>query len=284
VPLDPDRDRTRRRRPRAYDRDVHRAKPRDRRFRARSSAGLGPRVPHEMTRLSPRVRDLSDALGDDALVLPGHQNPRPTRRQRERDRFPPRLVPLGDPCHETPELHLAGRYHDHLEHSRRWSASPGTTKSVPVSPKSEKAPAPKSEKAPSAAQRGRRIALAIFTLFTAAFIGLSTAQIGRQVFGYSNTYPEVSPSCAYALKWFEETLANNEGRALQEQTAERAEETLLNNVKMQMDTIEHKCAAPGDREALSAAARLRDAVVSQNYESYANLARLHRAVDMRIGR
>ncbi len=144
--------------------------------------------------------------------------------------------------------------------------------------------APKSERAPSAARRGRGIALAVFTLFTAGFIALSTTQLARQVFGYSTTYPAVTQECAYALRWLEEGIDTNLAKALQEKNAALALESFQNSIRMQRDTVDHKCGAPQDQEAVLAALRLREATSAQIEADYANLARVRRAIDMRIGR
>ena len=145
--------------------------------------------------------------------------------------------------------------------------------------------APKSEKPVLAGRRGRRIAQALITLLAAGFIGLSTVEIARQVFGYSTTYPEVSQTCAHELEWFEEGIDRGEARALREKTPGRSEESLEDSVQMQLDTVEKKCSSPEDYEAFVAARRLREAVVAQIDGDYANLSRLRRAVDIRrLGR
>jgi hypothetical protein len=143
---------------------------------------------------------------------------------------------------------------------------------------------PKSEKAPVAARRGRRISLAVLTLFTASFIGLSTAEIARQVYGYSSTYPEVTGTCAYALKWFEEGIDRGEASAMRQTTAGHTQDSFQGAVQVQFDTVQKQCAAPGDQEAVVAATRLREAALAQIDDDHANLSRLRRAVDMRIGR
>src|SRR6202044_2654686 len=120
---------------------------------------------------------------------------------------------------------------------------------------------PKSEKAPLAARRGRRISLAIFTLFAASFIGLSTVEIARQVYGYSSTYPEVTGTCAYALKWFEEGIDRGGAQAMRQRTPGHTEDSFQGAVQMQFDTVQKQCSAPGDQEAVVAVGRLREAAL-----------------------
>jgi hypothetical protein len=140
-----------------------------------------------------------------------------------------------------------------------------------VSPKSPKNDGP-------GARRGKRVALAVFVAFAAAFILSSTWQVTRQVFGWSSPSGNPSPTCASAARAFEEEIDRALTHAAMKHDPASAHDEFVDTLGGSLKTVEKQCAKPDsprdDRDLYVAAQRLGDAADTAAQTEAASLARL----------
>jgi len=130
-------------------------------------------------------------------------------------------------------------------------------------------------------RRAKRAVQAIFVLFAAVFIVLSTVQVERQVFGIGPSQPG-DPNCSFALRSFEESVDRGLAHAALEHSRGKADEVFEDNVSTQIEAVHKHCKDGRDHEAYLAATRYRDAAEAAVEGQQVNLANLRRALDARL--